>query len=238
MILELERTLLTGQSQVDQQPPHIGLRGVDTLCDHRLPCCLGELGKTSIQLSLDLCQRFEHLALRDAFDSRSSQPDRTQQTRVLRNQYLVDAQKTTQGACMLATGAAEGHQHIVRWTIALPDRDPSDGFGHPFIRDLEQSDQHAIEVQGARPLALGNRHLQTLGSPPGGTDVDRNLEALTIESSEQEIDIRDRQRTACTVAGRSRRGASTLRSDLELVTVQMNRSILLRQLPSRSPGRG
>src|SRR6185312_11036861 len=123
-------------------------------------------------------------------------------------------------AGMLAAGAAEAAQRVLRDVIAALDRDLLYGVGHVLDGDLEEAlgdlGRRAAIAGGARDLLGECREFprDTLGIErlvaAGAEDM---REKARLQLAEHDIAIRDGQRAAAAIAGGTGIGAGRFRAD-------------------------
>ena len=112
---------------------------------------------------------------------------------------------------MLRSGTTKGQQGVLLGRVALRHADLADGVGHVFNRQLQQ------QVQQLRfcPRSAGFLHDpgQQLFKPClSRVPIQRNGGPRWIKPAQQEVHIRDGQRSLFAIAGWARVGASALRT--------------------------
>ena len=117
---------------------------------------------------------------------------------------------------MLGPGAAEGDQRVAGRIVPPAQRDRADRLGHALVGDFEEAgeDRLGAGIERSHPRA------QIVESLPRRRRVQGDLEAVRVETAEDQVDVGQRQRAARAVAGGAGPGAGALRPHLELNAVE------------------
>ena len=141
-----------------------------------------------------------------------AEPDGTEQRCIDGHDDRLHAQLRGDRAGVLAAGAAEADQGVVRRVIAARDGDAANRVGHPFVGDREKTPEELL-VDAAEPR-------QRLGGAPFGCrHIDGQAESRRIDPPQQQIHVRDREWSAGAVAGGTGPRPGTLGPDLELAVI-------------------
>ncbi len=134
-------------------------------------------------------------------------------------QDSADPQLARHGAGMLAGRAAERDQDVIAGITALGHGNRADGLSHACIGHAHQTvgqlERLEMTARFAGDLVAQGR--QTLF---GGPTVQRKRETVRQDFAQQEIHVGNGQRSAATIAGRTRPALAAIGSDNELYAVE------------------
>ena len=206
-----QRRFLAEQPQPDDPTPHRGALQVRAAFfqkpAQRLPLECVDRGAHSAAV-----ERFQDLPVRETLQHGMAEPDRTQQRRIDRHDDRLHAQFRGDRAGVLAAGAAEADQGVVRRVVAARDGDAANRVGHPFVGDREEAPEEPLSPAAEPRQRLG-------GAPLGSRDVDGQAEGRRIDPPQQQVDVGDRERSAGPVAGGAGARAGALGTHLELTVI-------------------
>jgi hypothetical protein len=86
---------------------------------------------------------------------------------------------------MLSARPAEGNEHVVRGVVSLAHGDAANRLGHAFVGDVEEAGQDGTDRRRVRVLPELSRDFASDVERRIG--IDRDTEALRIESAEEQV---------------------------------------------------
>ena len=124
-----------------------------------------------------------------------------------------------QCAGMLRSRSAEHREGVLLRVVPASDRNPPHRAGHVAVRDGDQSLGELLDRQVVSPLdshSLGEFRQPALGSLP----IERKRKPSGDDPAQEQVAIRDRQRTTAPVTGRSRIGPCAGGADRQLHAIE------------------
>ena len=209
-------------------PPHRDGSARHALAEDVVQRCGGQ--RVRLRLRGSHAGRVERL-----FDAGFAHRDLVRQTHAVGTQHAGQrvhedtrhAQRVGHQAGMLAAGAAEALQRVLRDVVAARHADALDGIGHVLHRDLQEAFGQRL---GCQRTAGGGTHLGGQGFELRhhavavqrlvGLEAEDARKVGRLDLAQQHIGVGGGQRAAASVAGRAGVGAGTVGADAQPRTIE------------------
>ena len=212
---DFERGVLSQKTEAGDATAYddLGLGGTE-IRPHRVHRSLLELRHQLRQVGVYGFEGCEDLSLGKAFDDRAGQADRAEQSGMRGDQDGRDPQVLRDCQCMLRSGPPKSNEGVLARIVATAQRDAADRARHALVGDRAEALEQILHgdcLRGVLFDAFTNLAERTFG----GWWEEGNGETRGIDAAEQKIDVRHREGSAESVAGRTWIRAGTGGSDAQ-----------------------